>query len=224
MLNVLCFVTFHLLDCFTIWFTMVLMKKIVVIAILALIMTSSLFAAYIGVEAGGGFNTRDIKIRNDEGEYVKRYTDDFGYLSFTAIGELMTYTENLGFGAELTIEKPIFWERSGKSIDVSESEFKIREVCAYAIFPSGIYYTATFNFDGGIYYRREALASQVGGQITHTIGAMGKLEYIFENPSFVVPKIGIKFKIPLMTYVSDGTRVITDGISLGAYLTLGFGS
>lgn len=199
------------------------MKRIIVIAILAFVLTASLFAGYIGVEAGAGLNLRDIKIRNDEGEYVKKYSDEIYFISVTAIGEIMDYMNEIGFGGEVTFEKPISWVRYNKDVDVSSYPLKIRELCAYAIFPSGIYYTSTFNVDGGLFYRVESLASQVGGQRIHTIGAMGKFEYVFDNPSFVVPRIGVKVKVPLLTFASNDTRVITDGISLSAYLTVGFG-
>ena len=93
----------------------------------------------------------------------------------------------------------------------------------YAIIPSGIYYTSTFNVDAGIFYRREALASQVGGHTCHSLGVMAKMEYVLDNPSFVIPRIGFKMQMPLLSFTRGETRVIVDGISIGAYVTIGFG-
>ncbi len=199
------------------------MKKIIAIAVLVLVITASAFAGYIGVEVNGDFYMGNVKIRNEEGEYESRYHEEYATLSLTAIGEFLTYMEDLGFGGGVTFEKPLYWERYGKDLDVSQNTFRIREVCGYVIFPSGIYYTSTFNIDAGLYYRREYLASQVGGNRCHTIGLFGKFEFVFDNPSFVVPRIGCKIKMPFLSFVEGDTRAIMDGVSIGAYVTLGFG-
>ncbi len=199
------------------------MRKLIVVAALVMLMSSALFASYLGVEGGAAFYTGRTTVYRDHFSEKHEYSESVGYYRLTAVAELADSTGIYGIGAEATAEKPFHWRQCGNILDVTDRGFKIKEVCLYMILAGETNPRPSFKSDPGIYYRRDTLPESVGGDECNVFGLMCKIEYRFDNPSFIKPGIGFRAKVPLISMVAGETFASTDGISLGAYVTIGIG-
>ncbi len=196
------------------------MRKLFVTIVLALAITSSLFAAYLGVDAGAGFYTGDVIQKEDNGSR-KLYTDDIGFMHVTLSGETLDYYSGVGAGFEVSFEKPFYWMQHNVELDLSDYNFEFKEGALYVSVNSGLYYMVNFNAAAGVYYRQDALATKFGGDTLHIVGFMGKVEVIFDNAAPAILKAGIKMKAPLLSFVSGDKDIRLEAIMFGAYLSLG---
>ncbi len=200
------------------------MRKLFLTIVLALAITGSLFAGFLGAQAEIGFSSTDFSIKpvDSDEDYTKVATDDLLYLHFTGVGEIYG-RGGVGAGVEGTFEKPLRMSRNDKEIDVSESPLKITEAAVYFIVNTDLGMRGNINTDAGIYYRRQRGTAMTSG-VCNMFGILMKSEYIFDNAAPAIMKAGIKFKIPVISYIKDYDYYIkTEAFSISAYVTIGIG-
>ncbi len=201
------------------------MRKLLTTIVLALAITGSLFAGFLGAQAEIGFSSTDFStkpIDSETEDYTKVATDDLLYFHLTGVAEVYG-RGGIGAGVEGTFEKPLYMERNNKEIDVSEDPFKLTEAAVYVIVNTDLGMRGNINNDAGIYYRRQRGTKMTSG-VCNMFGIIVKSEYIFDNAAPAIMKAGVKFKIPVLSIIEDYDYYIkTQAFSLSAYVTIGIG-